>query len=216
MEKIDQSRYPQIIGDTTAMHLCMQVDSALLPLFFQLLGSGFIVNFSDSCSVKELLCARLGIHAQYLAERIQTLFLNAKVVDDVNACIVDAGSTLALSGPLPGLAGATFRRGGFYAALRSQISYDKTTSPPSLPGTGQITLKLFNLVVKELGPVFLQKGILIKGQRLQEFIARQLELLKAGAPAVELNDKPVEIDSLCKADWKTNLVLLRVKTKDTG
>ena len=216
MEKIDQSKYPEINGNTSVINLCMHVDSALLPLFFQLLGSGFIVDIATNCSIKVLLCEQLGINEEYLEERIQTLFLNAKVVDDVNTCIVNAGSTLALSGALPGLAGATLRRGGFYASLRSQISHDKIASPSPLQGTGKITLKLFNLVVKELGPVFLQKGILIKGQKLQEFIARQLEQLKARCEAVELNDKPVAVASLGKTNLETDLVFLQVKSEQTA
>jgi hypothetical protein len=210
MEKIDQSRYPERIGNTSSMHFSMHVNSGLLPLFFQLLGSGFIVNVSTSCSVKELLCGQLGIHEEYLEERIQTLFLNAKVVDDVNTCIVNEGSTLALSGALPGLAGATLRRGGFYASLRSQISHDKTTSPLPLSGTGKITLKLFNLVVKELGPVFLQNGILIKGQKLKEFIARNFEELNSACKRCRLDDNSIDLNKLLDSDLKNELIFLQI------
>ena len=210
MGKNDQSRYSPKIENTAPMHLCMQVNAALLPLFFRLLGSGFIVNFSTSCSVKEVLCDQLGIHAEYLEDRIQTLFLNAKVVDDVNACIVAEGSTLALSGALPGLVGATLRRGGFYASFRSQISHDKTTAPLPLQGTGKITLKLFNLVVKELGPVFLEKGILIKGQKLQEFIARHFEELNLACKKCSLDGNSIDLQNMLDADIKDELVFLQV------
>ena len=116
------------IDDTSADRLSLVVNAKLVPLFFQLLGHGFMVNVQTGTSVKELLCNQLGIHEDYLAQRIQTIFLNAKVVDDVNSAIVDRDATLALSGAMPGLVGAILRSGGFYAPMRSQISHEKTPS----------------------------------------------------------------------------------------
>ncbi len=192
--------------------LYLFVKAELVPIFFQLLGQGFKVNVQTGGSIKELLCNQLGIDEDYLTERIQTIFLNFKVVDDVNSAIVNEDSVLALSGAMPGLVGAILRSGGYYAAMRSQISYEKN-KPTSRLKKGKITLKLWNLVVKELGPTFLQNGIMIKGEQLQEFIESRLEDLKIKCVSVELNDKPVEIDSLRKADWKTKLVFLQVKSE---
>jgi hypothetical protein len=203
MEKIDGITFDR---------LSLLVKAELVPIFFQLLGQGFKVNVQTGGSVKELLCNQLGIDEDYLSERIQTIFLNYKVVDDVNSAIVTEGSVLALSGAMPGLVGAMLRSGGYYAAMRSQISHEKN-KPTSRLKKGKITLKLWNLVVKELGPTFLQNGILLEGEALQEFIERQLDDLKIKCLAVELNDKPVEIDSFRKVDWKTKLVFLQVKSE---
>jgi hypothetical protein len=201
MEKID--------GIPTA-RLSLIVKAELVPIFFQLLGQGFKVNAQIGCSVKELLCNQLGIHEDYLTERIQTIFLNAKVVDDVKSANVNEGSVLALSGAMPGLVGAILRSGGIYAGMRSQISHN-TIGASSQKGAAQITLKFLNLVVKELGPTFLQNGILIQGEKLREFIESRLEDLMAKCVAVELNGKPFEIANLPTADWKTKLVLLQVR-----
>ena len=149
--------------DKSADRLSLIVESKLVPLFFQLLGHGFSLNVQTGCSVKELLCNQLGIHEDYLAQRIQTIFLNAKVVDDVNSAIVDRDATLALSGAMPGLVGAILRSGGFYAPMRSQISHQKNEPTLQLKN-GKITLKLWNLVVKEIGPVFLESGIWVQGE----------------------------------------------------
>ena len=205
MEKID--------GIPTA-RLSLIVKAELVPIFFQLLGQGFKLNAQIGCSVKELLCNQLGIHEDYLTERIQTIFLNAKVVDDIKSANVNEGSVLALSGAMPGLVGAILRSGGIYAGMRSQISHN-TIEASSQKGAAQITLKFLNLVVKELGPTFLQNGILIQGEQLQEFIESRMEDLKAKCVAVELNGKPVEIDNLPKADWKTKLVFLQVNSEKT-
>ena len=192
--------------------LSLTVDAKRVPLFFQLLGHGFGVRVQTGCSVKELLCNQLGIHEDYLAQRIKTIFLNSKVVDDVNSAIVDKDATMALSGAMPGLVGAILRKGGYYAGMRSQISHEENR-PASQLKKGKITLKLWNLVVKELGSTFLQRGIWLQGQEVRSFIERHGEELKAGCISAELNDQPADVDSLCKADWKTNLVFLQVKSE---
>lgn len=197
------------MNDISADRLTLFVNPKLVPLFFQLLGYGFYVNVQTGCSVKELLCNQLGIHEDYLAQRIQTIFLNAKVVDDVNSAIVSEDATMALSGAMPGLVGSIMRSGGVYAAMRSQISHEinNQTSPLKM---GKITLKLWNLVVKELGPTFLQQGIWIKAEEVRSFIERHGEALKTDCKAVELKDKPVEVDRLRKAEWNTKMVILQV------
>ena len=197
--------------DTSANRLSLMVDSKLVPLFFQLLGHGFSVKVQTGSSVKELLCGQLGIHEDYLAQRIKTIFLNSRVVDDVNTAIVDRDAILALSGAMPGLVGAILRSGGFYAPMRSQISHEKDT-PTSQLINGQITLKLWNLVVKELGPTFLEQGIWIQGEEIRSLIERNSDALKAGCKRVEMKEEPVELDSLQKIDWKTDLAFLQVKS----
>ena len=215
MEQINPSTLQKPIRDFPTQDLSIVVNSNLIPFFFQLMGQGFIVNAPANCSVRELICDQLGIPNDYLEERIQTLFLNGNVVDDLNSCIINKGSTLALSGALPGLAGATMRRGGFYASFRSQISFNENQSRVD-KGNQWVVLKLFNLIVKELGPAFLEKGIWMEGEKLQKFLTRNSEELRMRGSLNELNGKPVDITSLQKVDWKTYLVFLQVKAKEIG
>ena len=188
------------------------VKDKMVPIFFQLLGHGFSLNVQTGCSVKELLCQQLGIPENYLDERIKTVFLNSGVVDDLSSAIVNEGSILALSGAMPGLVGAILRSGGFYASMRSQISYDQN-KPSSVPRAGKITLKLLNLVVKELGPAFLEQGIWFNGRRLQEFIKNHLEELKTSNAVSELDGEPVEINKLLGLDWGDKTVFLQVRSE---
>ena len=197
--------------DTTADRLSLTVNTKLVPLFFQLLGHGFHVSVETGCSVKEILCNQLGINEDYLAQRIKSIFLNGKVVDDVDTAIVPEDATMALSGAMPGLVGAILRSGGYYAPMRSQISHEKTSSVSQLKNS-KITLKLWNLVVKELGPTFLQQGIWLAAEEVQSFINRHLEALKTECQTVELNDNPAEVDRLRRAEWKTELVFLQVRS----
>ena len=202
------------IDDTTADRLSLTVNTKLVPLFFQLLGHGFHLSIQTGSSVKEILCNQLGINEDYLAQRIKSIFLNGKVVDDVDTAIVPEDATMALSGAMPGLVGAILRSGGYYAPMRSQISHEKTRSVSQLKN-GKITLKLWNLVVKELGPTFLQQGIWVAAEEVQSFINRHLEALKTECQTVELNDNPAEVDRLRRAEWKTELVLLQVRSNLT-
>ena len=209
MVKSDRSSSATKSGDIPAVALSMVVKKEIVPIFFQLLGHGFSIHVQTGCSVKELLCRQLGIPEDYLGERIKTVFLNSGVVDDLSSAIVNEGSTLALSGAMPGLVGAILRSGGFYASMRSQISYDQN-KPSSVARAGKITLKLLNLVVKELGPAFLEKGIWFNGGKLQEFIKHHREELKAGGAASELDGEPVEINNLLGLDWDDKTVFLQV------
>ena len=212
MVTIDQSTTTKTRGDISAKHLKLHVKFEFVPFFFSLLGHGFTINVLTGCSIKDLLCKQLGIHEDYLAERITTIFLNAKVVDDVNTAIVNERATLALSGAMPGLVGAVLRSGGFYAAMRSQISHTKNQISDKQEST-KITLKLLNLVAKELGPEFLCQGILIKGQILREFMDRHTEDLRAGFISGDLDGKPIELNNLREIDWKPNLVFLKISSK---
>ena len=209
MEKIDQPNSAETAKDVSGGHLSLQVNPKLIPLFFQLLGQGFSVNIQTGATVKDLLCKQFGIQEDYLAQRIQTIFLNAKVVDDIDSAIVAEESTLALSGAMPGLVGAILRSGGYYAAMRNRISHVESQSS-SQAQSANITLKLMNIVAKELGPLFLQQGIWLKGQTLREFIERRMDDLKAGCRVCELDRKTLEFTSLQGIDWRDDMVLLQV------
>lgn len=207
--KINQSKTKETPADVACNHLKLRLKFELVPFFCQLLAHGFTINVRTGCTIKDLLCQQLGIEEDYLAERISTIFLNSKVVDDVNSTVVTEGARLALSGPMPGLVGAVLRSGSYYAAMRRQISHahDKVSSNKE---SAQITLKLLNLVVKELGPEFLRRGIPIKGPILQDFMERHTEEIRPGFIAGELDGQPVELDTLQGMDWSTDMVMLQV------
>src|SRR4030042_1220880 len=138
--------------------LDLTLQSALVPLFFPILQKGFVLQAQVGCSVKTFLLEELRLSKEYIERRIQTVFLDGQAVDDVDRVTVRNGAVLALSGALPGLLGAALRRGGFYAALRSQITCKQNQESQAI-GKGQMTLKLFNLTVRELGPSLLERGI---------------------------------------------------------
>jgi len=211
MENSNQPQNDPTLGRSSAMQLGLVVRDALVPLFLGLLSQGVIIFIQAGCSLKELLCDQLSIQAEYLDARIKTIFINSKAVDDVNSTIVENDSTLALSGPMPGLAGATFRRGGFFSGMRSQISYDKTPSVAS-KSTGKISLKLFNLVAKELGPGFLERGVWLKREQLENFISENADQLNSAFISATLDGQDIESTALSSIDFTTELVRVQVES----
>jgi hypothetical protein len=193
---------------TTNLSMCLEDE--LIPRFFQLLQQGFAVKVQAGCSVKTLLCEQLGLSPEYLEERIQTIFLDGRPVDDVNSAIIEDGSTLALSAAMPGLAGATLRKGGYYAPMRSQISYRQVTTSKPLQ-EGMIFLKLFNLVLKELGPTFLKQGVWINGKDLSDFFKRQPDNFWAGCHMAQLGGKDLDVAELLEVKWADREVFLQVR-----
>jgi len=161
--------------------------------------------------VKSLLCEQLGLDSQYLERRIKTLFLDGKPVDDVNSAIVRDGSTLALSGAMPGLVGAVLRSGGFFASLRSTISHLEQAEAECPQQEGIISLKLFNILLKEIGPVFLKRGTWIHGKTLQDFIKSQTDDFWTGCRKAIVDGKQVDLKTLSKIKWADREVFLLLK-----
>ena len=123
------------------------------------------------CSIRELLCRQLGVDSDYLDNVIQTVFLDGKPVDDVDNSFVEPGSTLALSAAMPGLVGATLRKGGLLAGFRHSISHEGSRDEVSeRQNIGRINVKLFNLVTKELGPLLLGRGVILQSSAVRELV----------------------------------------------
>jgi hypothetical protein len=182
-------------SDSEIQQICFWVEAHRVSNFLKLLESGFKLKIKTGLSLRELLCGFLGISEDYFDNRIQTIFLNGMPVDNTDAAWVEDNSRLALSAAMPGLVGATFRKGGRYASLRGTISYSKAKKP-AVKGEGKITLKLFNMVAKELGPVFLQKGVIIDGNTFQRFVLDNAEDLMAAGSSIRLNGTQIGVSRL--------------------
>jgi hypothetical protein len=174
-----------------AMHLELTLFPDQLPAFFPFLQEGVRVRAVVGCSIVELLTQQFGVTPEYIRTRITTLFLNSRAIDKAETAIVLDGSVLALSGAMPGLVGATMRSGGFYAAMRSNISY-QNPDEHELVREGTIRIKLFNLLLSELGPTILRQGILLPGSVLRAFFAGQQEDFWKDCRKALLNGQPVD------------------------
>ncbi len=85
-------------------------------------------------------------------------------MDNVDKAVVRDGSVLALSAAMPGLLGATMRKGGRYAAFRKDISqHGDVCGICETPG--RVTVKLFNMVARERSAVVCWKRVSGRRQR---------------------------------------------------
>jgi hypothetical protein len=189
----------------------LYLEESSIPVFFRLLQQGFGVKVQTGRSVKSVLCDQLVLDPEYVANRIQTLFLDGKPVDDINSAIIRDGSTLAISAALPGLAGRVLRRGGRFASMRSTISHRETTESER-PKEGVVSIKLFNIPLKEMGATFLKNGVWIEGKDLEDFIRRQPDDFWAGCKKASLDGKEVDLKGLSGLKWKDREVFLLLRT----
>ena len=174
-------------------HLAFVVEEPLLARFFLLLQQGVKVRRRVGCSVDAFLRQELGIGPATI-EKIQSIMLDGKPVDDIGTALIREGSVLALSAAMPGLVGATLRRGGAYSSLRSAITYQET-GKTCAPGDGWVRIKLFNLLMAELGPGLLRTGVLLRSSDLLDLLIERKEEFRQRYSAT-LDNRPVNIGGL--------------------
>ncbi len=167
-----------------------------LSAFSLLLQQGVWLRAQVGCSVASLLTEQFGIAEDYIVERITTLFLDYKPIDDLETSYVKNGSTLALSSAMPGLVGTTMRRGSHLAAMRGDISCQTQQQVES--GMGRIRIKLFNLVMTEQGGKFLSHGIVISNKELGSFLNEQEDRFWQSFGVIILGDQQIDPASLKK------------------
>jgi len=167
--------------------------------FFPLLQKGFCVEF-DTGNLQKILCRICDIEPGDLRARIQTVFLNGKPVDDMETVFVEDGDCLALSAAMPGLVGATMRSGGVLAGFRHSISHRPPRTRSNARG-GVLSIKLFNLLIKEIGPRFLRQGVLVGLDDLQNLLTSILEVDRGNCKTAKLNTRTINADALAEIDW---------------
>ena len=147
----------------------LKLEPAQLKMFFPLLQKGVTVPATVGCTLKSLLCDQFTIPSDYVTDRITTIFLDNSPVDDLDRSIIQDGSRISLSAAMPGLVGATMRRGGFYAALREGISHivERGTAANVC---GTVRVKIFNLLMSEIGPLVLARGLILNQDELVDLM----------------------------------------------
>jgi hypothetical protein len=194
------------------VQISLAVAPEMIPgCFSQALSKGVGLNACLECSVKELLCDQIGITEDYLDNRIQTLFLNGQPVDDVRSAGVTDGATLAVSAAMPGLAGAVLRKGGYYAGMRKEITL-RNQNTGAEACDGRVTVKLFNMTIREIGPLLVERGVWVQGSDLVDLLGRfENQFLRDCCRAV-LNEVPIPIADLPLKIGPAAAVFLRVTT----
>ena len=191
------------------LDLTLVVGPELMSAFYELLQRGVVIEAPIGSTIQSFLCESLGLELRYLQERIQTIFLNGKAVDDPASAVIADHAIIALSAAMPGLLGATLRKGGFYARMRGEISH--ADQGKVSPHQGKVVLKLFNLLPAEIGPLILEKGVWVDGKTLKAFFEKRPPLLLKGCREAKLHGKDVEVSRLAEQEWPEEDIFLRVK-----
>jgi len=181
-----------------------------LAFFFPLLQNGFMIETEVGTSIRDFLLRPPGIDPAYIDKRIKTVFLDGKAVDDMETAFLDDGSTLALSAAMPGLAGATLRMGGSLVSFRSQITF-RAKNKPGSRHKGLIFIRLYNLILRDLGVIFLKNGVLLKPVDLAEFMKGLSEEFWTNVKAASLNGQPQDLKKLSQMDWSGLRGLVELK-----
>jgi len=192
------------------MELNIAVAEGKVSKLLGLLTPAFKVRTQSGNDLKTFVCGQLGVHTAYFEERVQTIFLDSKPVDDVTTVVVRDGSILALSAAMPGLVGATFRKGGRYSWMRKTISHEKEDHDP-FEKHAWVTVKLFNLVLKELGPGFLEMGVWVDVQQVKGFFQAPPVAFRQHVRAMTLDDADLSPEELRVTDLTDTSVFVQVR-----
>ncbi|HET6515484.1 MAG TPA: hypothetical protein VFG09_10025 [Thermodesulfovibrionales bacterium] len=179
--------------------LSFVIDESHISHFFLLLQRGVMVSARAGSSIRSFLQEEIGLSSQSV-ERIQSVFLDGRPVDDLDSAIIKDGSCLALSAAVPGLVGATLRRGGVYSSFRSTITYRETGSQGG-SGKGYIRVKLFNLLMKDLGSAFLRRGVVVSFSELRDFLEGRSSDFWQGCKEIFFEGKPAGSNSFGDITW---------------
>ena len=187
----------------------IEAGEALIPYFRPIFQAGFLFRCQVGQSIEDFLFRQLSLQKEFVEKKISTVFLDGQCVDAIALATLNNGSIMALSSALPGLVGATLRRGGFYACLRDSITYQKEDMPVGLQ-QGTTTIKLFNLLMEEMGPVFLGKGIIMDRSAVVSFFQARKEDFWKEINAVYLEGASVAPGKLMEESTYNNCDHLRV------
>ncbi|NLW35499.1 hypothetical protein [Syntrophorhabdus aromaticivorans] len=191
-----------------SVNLIISAKQSMLPGFHELLQTGFVLICTTGVSIRSLLCNRFGFSPQFVEDRISTIFLNGKPVDNIDTTTVADGATIALSGAMPGLAGATLRRKSPLASFRQTISSPSTPREEG-KAPGAVLIKVFNILMDELGPLFLRQGMFLPAETLKLFFRKQPVEFWEGCVRILVNDTPVYLPPFREK------VLAALKIEDT-
>jgi hypothetical protein len=188
----------------------LMAEPKLFEKFFQLLQKGVKVRARIGSTVRSFLCGDLGVSPEYVDKRIQTLFLNGKAIDNPDTATLKEDSTLALSAAMPGLLGATLRKGSYYARMRNEISYQEQSQ--GIPvHEGFVLLKLFNLLPAEIGPAVLERGIWLKGEELNQFFRELPDELVGLCTEAIMDGQAVNLKRFVEKSSQYEMVLVKAQ-----
>ena len=166
-------------GKTDMENNCITIGIRKIVDLFPIFQNGLPIHGNVGCSVETFLVELFDISLSGIDERIPIILLDGKPVEYPGSSIIRDGSVLALSSAMPGLAGASLRRGGHLASFRKTIT-NPGGDRNAAPRLGVVTVKFFNMLIKDLGIPMLEKGVVLSGRHLSAV----LKELQSRSPVV--------------------------------
>jgi hypothetical protein len=190
------------------VHLTWRIKG--LQALFPLLAHGVILRTRTGASVKATLCEQLSVSEEYVNRRIRAIFLNGKTVDDADAARVDAGAILAVSGviPEPFLRHAVGWRPPREQKDSARVPLGK--DPGAEHSEVFFTLKIFNVLVGELGCPRLGSGVWIRAHVLEDFFHGRGPGFWAMLLRATVDDQDVDAGFLSTKRWSDIPGLIRL------
>lgn len=149
--------------------------------------------YIETCNIGkgiyDFLFFELELDNDFIENKIGTIFMDGMPVDDLFSTKIKHNSRIALSSAMPGLVGAILRRGSPYAIMRENITYKCTQEDCST--NGFVSLKLFNLLIDEIGRKILQKGVFLLASVIRDYILKK-ELFNY-TNSIILNDRQIAL-----------------------
>jgi hypothetical protein len=189
----------------------------IISLFIQELQKGFYIPACEGKSLFSFLNEDCGISEEYISGSIKTVLIDGGPVDDIFNTKIKDGGGCALSGAMPGIVGAMMRIGSPYAPMRESI----TVKPEKTDLSGKLInyeLKLFNIVLSDMGLLLLKKGILLKKERIYDLFTKHHNDIYSNCSKIFLNGKLVsrqkETGIDIDKDKISGLVILKIELED--
>ncbi len=192
----------------------IKCSGSITGLFMPDLQSGFFIPSKEGVTIYKFLTEYCGFSDEYISGKIKTIMVDGGPVDEIfNTKLHDKG-VCALSGAMPGIVGAMMRMGSPYAAMRESI----TVKPESSTEAGKdilIDLKLFNVILSDMGVEFLKRGILMDRKRLFNLFKKYGDDMFSCCREVVLNNLKIDFrKSIFDGDEAGGLVMLKLEIDD--
>jgi hypothetical protein len=76
---------------------------------------------------------------------------------------------------------------------------------------GWVTVKLFNLLIREMGPLLLKRGVWVDGEDLQRLLSGQSDLFWTGVLKGTLNGREVDKSAMRELAWPRERLCLTLE-----
>lgn len=194
------------MNSQTATRLEIALEPKLLELFLPVFQQGVWIRGVLGRSIRFFLNTYANLSDAYIDQRIQTFFLNHKPVDNIDTTVVQDQDTLALSTAMPGVLGAMLRKGSYYAAMRRSISQQKEKQAITVH-EGSVRLKLFNLLINEIGPNLLKQGVWVEEDHLRPCLENLVVHVRSQNLDIKVDEEHKKIEELSSIHWAKEVFL---------